>query len=322
MSLEDELLDPSMACALSGDFDQYRRDLMSHRPDSEDSETSTSRTPHSGVRLEELVREFAAHGSNEFRIEHRFPTEAEGVDVPANLIWGHDSSTPAASTQTIRFTPCSMGLGVSDAFAWKTRKMISELFSMAERGTPAAARSLTMISIELITGLNDLALRRPALFQSLTQHLGAWPVMMSQHPELTEDPKRLFGALQLGAKSKWKDNQFSKLNVTDAAGRWSIHLFQRVATTRAQRALGLRPPEGSPQWVLEAHRIEDFGPDSWETWWRVAAQLLAEEYVDVVEIEALAKRPRGKARMTPGRLRASIKTRLRSRFKSLAQRAS
>ena len=322
MSLEDELLDPSMACALSGDFDQYRKDSMTHRPDSGDDATTPSRSPHSSNRLEELLREFAANGSYEFRIEHRFPSDAESVDVPADLIWGQDSSTPAVSPQATRFTPCSMGVGVSDAFAWKTREMISELFSMVEQGNPAAARSLTMISIELITRLNDHALRCPDLFRSFTRHLGAWPVMMSRHPELTEDPKRLFSALQLGAKSKWKDNQFSKLNVTDAAGRWSIHLFQRVATTRAPRALGLRPPVGSPQWVLEAHRIEDFGPDSWEAWWRVAKQLLAEEYVDVVEIEALAKRPRGKSRMPPGRLRASIKTRLRSRFKSLARRAS
>jgi|GEM_PF-2754636 len=200
MSLEDELLDPAMAAALAGDFDRYRKNAAPQESALNNSKTPASEHGLSQTVFEDLLREFAISGSREYRIEHRFPSEAEAFELPGDILCENDPTSSEESSKAFRWTPTPMGGSFTDALAWKSRQMIGELFRWAEQGDHAAARALSMISIDLINHLNNLAKRQPDLFRSLSRHLGAWPVMMSRHPELSEDPRKVLNTVNAGPK--------------------------------------------------------------------------------------------------------------------------
>ena len=298
MSLEDELLDPAMAAALAGEFDRYRK-AVPHAQSiaaKEDSEDDTLLLSQSG--FEGLLKEFTQSGLAGTRYEHRFPSNSEN----------------GPEGQTI--TPT--GTSITDAFAWKTRQMIDELFLLVERGDQAAARSLAMISIELTSKLNRLVRQTPHLVQSLTRQLGAWPVLMSPNPNLTDKPELYYEALELGQESHWKDNRQSRFRPNDAFGRCCLHLLGRIAFARAPRSLGLPPNPDALQWEQDALLLNEFDGRTWQDWWKVANKLLKEDYVDVLEISQLSGGRQDKNRTSPGERRKDIKRRLRARFQSLA----
>lgn len=194
------------------------------------------------------------------------------------------------------------------------QKILGTLAGRARRGDGEALFRFAFLVQQSAQGLSQITKANPTAVQPVARHCGRWPIMRSTHP-LNSDSDSILQEIGLNEDglpicldkdAKWK---------LDTAGTIAIHLLEYL----------LSDWNDNPQCVFAGNKVArlkevlpPFSQDSAPKWWTLAECVFLRSYPEPHKVSELAAICTTPSRISPGRIKEAILTKIHQRFLHMA----
>ena len=217
------------------------------------------------------------------------------------------------------------------------------LHALAANGNKTAASTVVGVLSNGVVEFNNLARNKPELFRAEAREWPGIPGIITPFTEQTKNNIQLVKSLDVGKNFPLKSPTGGKKGKTPSLktprNYWAVLLFSYIEYARfevarftvmsPERRAFFTPARHPAPWLQDAVRLKSFSPDTWETWFEVAWQIVLEateghpeREPELFKLQSLKKekdsKSKGKLETTPSAYSNAIKTALEIGFKYYA----